>query len=171
MTADQIYREKLTSNKTEALFVALTLVFLMLAVWRASVGGFDALAITLIVFFGFFLFCSLNYRTLFIHITSQSLKLTFGMFTWSVPVENIEACRLDELPALMKYGGAGIHFMMIRNRYRVSFNFLEYPRVTIALRKKAGLVRDVPFSTRQPEDALRFIREMAENRLLATRPP
>mgnify|MGYP000900013350 CR=1 FL=1 len=33
----------------------------------------------------------------------------------------------------LRYGGAGIHFMSIRGRYRASFNFLEYPRVVIAL--------------------------------------
>jgi len=56
-------------------------------------------------------------------------------------------------------GGAGIHFMMIRKRYRASFNFLEYPRVVIALKRKVGPVQDISFSTRRPDDVLRLIRE------------
>jgi hypothetical protein len=40
--------------------------------------------------------------------------------------------------------------MYIGGRYRVSFNFLEYPRVLISL-KRSGIVRDVSFTTRQPE--------------------
>jgi hypothetical protein len=63
-------------------------------------------------------------------------------------------------------GGAGIHFISVRGRYRVSFNFLEHPRVVIALKKKRGLVRDVSFSTRHPDEVLQLIRE-AESALAA----
>lgn len=58
-------------------------------------------------------------------------------------------------------GGAGIHFMTIRARYRASFNFLEYPRVVVAFKKKVGLVRDISFSTRRPDEVLRLIQEAA----------
>ena len=85
--------------------------------------------------------------------------LTFGIFTWRVPWTNVAEYRPDKLPFLLKYGGAGIHFMTVHKRYRVSFNFLEYPRVVIALKRKAGLVRDVSFSTRQPEVVLHLIEE------------
>jgi hypothetical protein len=68
-----------------------------------------------------------------------------------VALENVESCLLDDVPLLMRMGGAGIHFMFIRKRYRASFNFLEYPRVVIAFKKPAGPVRDISFSTRQPE--------------------
>jgi hypothetical protein len=51
--------------------------------------------------------------------------------------------------------------MSIRRRYRASFNFLEYPRVVIAFKRKEGLVRDISFSTRRPDDALRLIQEAA----------
>lgn len=78
-----------------------------------------------------------------------------------MPLANIEECRLDALPALMRYGGAGVHFMGIGGRYRASFNFLEHPRIVIALKRKAGPVRDISFSTRRPDDVLRFIGEDA----------
>ena len=163
MTDAPIYQEKITSNNTEALFAALALIFSLLALWRADGFGWDGLAVTLAAFCIVFLFYSLNYRTLVIHISSESLKLKFGIFTWTIPLDNIEGCRHDDdLPTLMKYGGAGIHFMMIRNRYRASFNFLEYPRVVIAFKKKAGLVRDISFSTRKPEDILRLIRSLVD---------
>lgn len=44
--------------------------------------------------------------------------------------------------------------MMIRQRNRVSFYFLEYPRVLISLEEIRGLVTDVSFSIRQPETLL-----------------
>lgn len=162
MADASIYREKLSSNRTELLFVALTLLFLLLLLWRVDVAGLDGLALLFLIFSGLFLFYSLNFRTLQILLTTESLKLTFGIFAWTVPLDNVEDCRFDHLPALMRLGGAGIHFMFIRGRYRVSFNFLEYPRVVIALKRKVGPVRDISFSTREPEEVIRLIREQVK---------
>jgi hypothetical protein len=134
MTGDLIYHERVSSNKTEALFVALTLLFLLFLVWRVTAGRLGALAWVFLCLSGLFLFYSVNYRTLIIGLTSESLKLTFGIFTWRVSLDNVEECHLDEIPPLMRMGGAGIHFMSIRKRYRASFNFLEYPRVVIAFK-------------------------------------
>jgi hypothetical protein len=155
-----LYHERLSSNKTEALFLGLTGVFLLLLAWRLRAAGLDWLAVLFGVFFVLFLFYSLNYRTLAIRLTPQGLTLRFGVFTWRVPLENILACALDELPTVMRLGGAGIHFMLVGDRYRASFNFLEYPRVVIALKRKAGPVRDISFSTRQPEEIIRLVRAM-----------
>lgn len=155
---DDSHNERISSVRTEALFLALTILFFTLFVWRVSDGS-PALGVVFLCFCVFFLFYSVNYRTLTIHLTPESLKLKFGIFAWVVPVANIEECRLDELPTLMRYGGAGIHFMSIRGRYRASLNFLEYPRVVIALRRKIGPVRDISFTTRRPDDVLRRIRE------------
>ena len=158
MPADFLYDERISSNKTEALFLALTLIFSLLFIWRMSVSGLDALAVVFLCFAGFFLFYSLNYKVLMIQLTSEVLKLTFGIFTWKVPLDNIAECYLDEIPVFMRMGGAGIHFMIIRQRYRASFNFLEYPRVVITFKRKVGPVRDISFSTRQPDQVLQLIR-------------
>ena len=159
MADDLIYSERVDSDRTEALFVALTILFFVLLTWRVSASGLGILAAAFFGIFVVFLFYSLNYRTLVISLTSESLKLTFGIFTWTVPLDNIEYCCLDDIPMLMRMGGAGIHFMFVRRRCRASFNFLEHPRVLIALKRKAGLVRNISFSTRQPTDVLRLIRE------------
>ena len=159
MTDDLIYDERVSSNRTEALFLALTILFFILLTWRANADGLDTLAVAFFCLFILFLFYSVNYRTLIVRLTSESLKLKFGIFTWTVLLDNVEECHLDHIPLFMRMGGAGIHFMSIRKRYRASFNFLEYPRVVIVLKRKAGLVRDISFSTRRPDDALRFIRE------------
>jgi hypothetical protein len=155
-----IYEEEISSKWTEALFLVLTAIFFLLFVWRLSTGIQDGFAVAFLCFFGLFLFYSINFRTLNICITDEAIRLIFGIFTWTVPFENIAECRLDDnLPALMKYGGAGVHFMFIHKRYRVSFNFLEHSRVLIGLKKKAGLVRDVSFSTRQPDELIKLIQE------------
>jgi len=156
---DLKYDERVTSNKTEALFIALTLLFFLLLIWRVNAGRLNLLAVVLFCLFGLFLFYSVNYRTLIIRLTSEFLKLRFGIFTWTVPLDNVEECRLDDIPVLMRMGGAGIHFMSIRKRYRASFNFLEHPRVVIALKRKTGPVRDISFSTRRPDDVVRLVRD------------
>jgi len=159
MTVNHTYEERISSNRMEALFLVLTCLFLLLSVWRWKATSLDTLAIVFLCLCGFFLFYSLNYRTLVIRITPESVKLKFGIFTWTVPMDNVEECRLEELPILMKLGGAGIHFMNVGGRYRASFNFLEYPRLVIRFRKKRGLVRDISFSTRQPDEVLRYIHQ------------
>lgn len=158
-TNNLVYTERISSYKTEALFLVLMILTLLLLIWRVTSDGLDILAVAFTCLFIIFLFYSLNYRTLLIHFTPDSMKLTFGIFTWTIPVDNIQECSLDELPVIMKYGGAGIHFMFIRKRYRASFNFLEYPRVVIAFTRKVGLVQDISFSTRRPDDMLQLIRE------------
>jgi hypothetical protein len=81
-------------------------------------------------------------------------------------VEDVESIRLDDPPPIKKYGGAGIHFMFVDGRYRASFNFLEYPRVVIALRGKRK-VQDISFSTRQPDEIIRLIGEAKSTRVTA----
>ncbi len=164
MADEIIYHEKLSSNRTEALFLGLTLLFLLLFAWRVAAAGLGFLACVLLFFFLMFLFYSLNYRTLTIRLTPDTLKLAFGLFTWRVPLDNVRDCRLDKLPSLKRLGGAGIHFMTVDGRYRASFNFLEYPRVVLALNTKRGPVQDISFSTRRPEEILRLIRQAQENR-------
>ena len=157
-----LYYEEISSKWTQALFLALTMIFCLLFAWRVRSARLDILAILLLGLCALFLFYSVNYRKLIIRLTTDSVELIFGIFTWRIPLENIEEIQLDDgLPALIKYGGAGIHFMMYRNRYRASFNFLEHARVVIGFKKKAGLVHDVSFSTCQPNIVLRFIREAA----------
>ena len=156
-----IYEERLSSHWTEALFVCLASLFLALAIWRFSASGLELLSTVLFLLFIVFAFYSLNYRVLVIRLTREALSLKFGVFTWTVPIENIADYRHDELPALKKYGGAGIHFMMVEKRYRASFNFLQHPRVVVALKQKSGPVRDISFSTRRPEEVLRLIQSVS----------
>lgn len=162
MTDDLVYEEKISSSRTEALFIGLAALFLVLSIWRVSVSGLDALGTVFLLFFVLFVFYSMNYRILTIRITADSLRLRFGLFTWTIPREDIGEIRPDDdIPPMKKFGGAGIHFMFVRGRYRVSFNFLEHPRVVFALKRKRGPVQDVSFSTRRPEDVIELLKEAA----------
>lgn len=104
-------------------------LFVLLLIWRFSTVRLDVLAVVFLCLFVFFLFYAVNYRTLVIRLTPERLVLRFGLFTWKVPLDNVEACRLDDVPTLTRLGGAGIHFLGVRGRYRASFNFLEHLRL------------------------------------------
>jgi hypothetical protein len=167
MTDDLIYEERVSSNWTEALFAGFTILFLMLLIWRIGTDSPDILIAAFFFLFVFFFFYSVNYRTLIILLTPEYLKFKFGIFTWTIPLDNIGECCLDDLPLLMRYGGAGIHFMFIRKRYRASFNFLEHPRVVITLNRKVGIVRDISFSTRRPDDVIQLLQDAVSARSVA----
>ena len=152
------YEERISSNRTEGLFVVLMLLCAGLGAWRVRAAGFDVMAAVLSGLALFFLFYALNYRVLIIRLAPEALELRFGLFTWKMAVENIEACFPDET-SLWRIGGAGIHFSPIGGRYRAMFNFLEYPRLVVALKQKKGPVRDVAFSTQRPDEVLRLIQE------------
>ena len=158
-TNDRTYTETITSRRTQALFVALTLLFLSLLVWRATSTGLGILAIAFCCLSVLFLFYSLNYRKLVLRLTPEALKLEFGIFTWAIRLDTIGDCHIDDL-SLWWIGGAGIHFRFVRGSYRAHLNFLEHPRVVLRLEKRRRLVREVAFSTRRPEEVLRFLREM-----------
>ena len=154
----KIYHERLSSFRTEALFIVLSVIFFSLFILRYSNLSWDGLTITFFVFFVFFLFYSINFKTLNILITHEFLQLTFGIFSWKVAIANIKTSYIDE-NSILRYGGAGIHFMWIKGNYRAFFNFLEYPRVVVTLSKKKGPVREIAFSTFKPEHVIQLLSE------------
>jgi Ca2+/Na+ antiporter len=157
MDNQNIYHEKISSPRTEALFIWLTLIFLALFIWQATITGWRVLTGVFLLLAVFFLFYVVNYRTLVITITSKILCLKFGVFTWFISLDNIADIYPDEI-SLVRIGGAGIHFTSIGGRYRAMFNFLEYPRLVIRLKQKRGPVKDIVFSTQKPEEIERIIK-------------
>ncbi|MEJ2413320.1 MAG: hypothetical protein P8Y34_10080 [Anaerolineales bacterium] len=149
--SEVIYKEEIRSNLTTIIFASLSLACLTLFAWRYAVVGWKFTP-GLFCFLGlFFLFYTLNYRTLEIQISSDELNLKFGLVKWTTVLENIDSWQLDDSPWWIKYGGAGVHFAAVRGKYRAYFNFLEYPRVLVTLQEKQGWVRQLCFTTRQPD--------------------
>ena len=158
---NHIYEERLSSNRTEILFVVLTILFLSLSCWRILEDDFDFLTIIFILFFIFFLFYSVNYRILHICMTSDSLILSFGIFKWSIAFSNIQECYLDDMYTRL-IGGAGIHFMFVRRKYRAYLNFLEYQRIVLVLKRKMGPVAEIAFSTKHPKEVMKLVENKIE---------
>lgn len=160
--ADQIYQEKVQSLKTSLLFTFLALIFSSLFTWRVTVVGFRAFPIVCLVLALFFFSYVLNYQTLKITITEEVVLLRFGLICWRTKLKNIQTCKMDDSPNLIKYGGAGVHFAFVKGNYRAFFNFLEHPRILITFHHKQGLVQGLVFTTRQPEQVMGIISSRLE---------
>ena len=155
--AEPIYSEKVQSPKTSLLFIILTVIFAALFTWRVSAVGFRFIPI-LYLFFGIFFFLYvINFRSLIITITENTIFLKFGLIQWRTLLENIQTCELDDSPDIIKYGGAGVHFAFVHRKYRAYFNFLEHPRVVITFIYKQGPVQELVFTTRQPAEVIKII--------------
>ena len=154
--SSSVYFERVLSWRTEAFFLGLTLLFLLLFAWRRMTGMLDAWGVVFLFAFAFFLFYSLNYRSMTIHLTAETLQLKFGLFRWTVPLDNIATCHPDTT-SLWRIGGAGIHFSLFAGRYRAMLNFLEHPRLVISLVRKVGPVQDIAFSTCRPQELGRLV--------------
>ena len=151
-----LFHERVSSKKTLILFVKLTLLFGALSARSLLITKKHGWGIAFCCISLFFLFYVFNYRVLIIQVDEDELRLKFGLFTWHIPLSNIETCFLDKT-SLWRIGGAGIHFSPMGGRYRAMFNFLEYPRVVLCLKEKKGLVWDIAFSTRQPDEVMRLL--------------
>ena len=152
-----VYEEKLSSLRTTALFIVLMLLFLALGIWRWIIAGLDVLTIVFLCLSALFLFYVLNYRVLVTRVTETDLILKFGILSWKLPLEALGACRLDDAPVWIRYGGAGIHFAWVRGQYRAFFNFLEHDRLLIEFKQKRGLVEAIVFSTKHPETIMNLL--------------
>jgi hypothetical protein len=152
-----IYTEKLRSSLTTVLFIDLFLIFLVLSGLRFGVVGWKFSSILFLFLSAFFLLYVFNYRTLRIQISEEELVLRFGLVRWRTPLSNIQSCALDESPWWIKYGGAGVHFAMVKGLYRAYFNFLEGPRIFLTFKHKQGLVRALVFSTAHPVQVLELL--------------
>jgi Ca2+/Na+ antiporter len=156
-----LYEEQVSSPRTEALFVLLTLVPLAAFILDFVYSGLTGWSAVLLFACALFLFYSLNYRVLRVRMTAETLTLKFGVFRWTVPLENIAAWSRDRT-SLWRIGGAGIHFTWLGGRYRAMFNFLEHPRLVLSLKVRRGPVGDIAFSTRRPELVEELLRRNIE---------
>lgn len=156
MINEVLYEESLHSKVTSGLFIALTLLFLVLFSFLLLINALNILILICFCLFLFFLFYTLNYHTLTICITPHAVKLTFGIFNRATNMDNIVDCHIDEV-STWRIGGAGVHFTRMQGKWRAMFNFLEYQRIVLTLNK--GRIREIVFSTQRPEEVLRIIEQ------------
>ena len=72
------YEESVSSYRTQALFWTLTAAFFLLFVMRTVATGWNVLALAMLLASVFFLFYSLNYRSLVIRLVRREWKTMEG---------------------------------------------------------------------------------------------
>jgi membrane protein YdbS with pleckstrin-like domain len=154
---DQTYFERITSSGTTRLFLFLAVLFMLLFAWRFLLTGWRIFSGILLILTALFIFYVINYRVLEITITTTHLKLKFGIISSKTILANIQSVDLDNSPPVIKYGGAGVHFAFVKGQYRAFYNFLEYPRILVNLKKKQGWVKALVFSSRQPDKVIEIL--------------
>ena len=100
-----LYNEIVSSKWTEVLFLALTVLCFLLFVWRGITSGLDIFGVVFFCLFAMFLFYSVNYRTLIIRMTKESLKLIFGIAGEIWRGGHTLHVRPSEIPCLLQFSG------------------------------------------------------------------
>ncbi|MHA2499882.1 MAG: hypothetical protein ACXAEL_09985, partial [Candidatus Hodarchaeales archaeon] len=78
LSSGHLYEEKILSKITAGVFIVLTALFMILFSCQFIGSGYSAFTLISFSLFLFFLFYSLNYRSLTIFITSSSVEIKFG---------------------------------------------------------------------------------------------
>jgi len=93
MDHEIIYREKLSSNRTEALFIVLTLIFLGLFTWRVTITGWYALTWTFLIMAAFFpsIASIIKRWSLQFHQKSLASNSAYspGILTWIISTKSV----------------------------------------------------------------------------------
>ena len=164
MQPGAIYEEKIFSKWITAILAPVTaLMFFLLGyqILVAPVGSNPAPTWILLILSLLFLGITMIFSRLVIKITPGSVTVGYGIFKHTIPWDNIENCFLDESSAV-KYGGSGIRIAKIEGKLRLVYSVIGGPRVVLSL--KEGRYQELAFSTRNPGEITRIIKEWAGTR-------
>ena len=165
MQTDEIYREEIPFHLAKLALVMLaffTIMMLILFIYQILVGPVgnrpapDWVYLVLFFFLGAITVFVGNFGKLAIIITSQAITVGFGRMKKSILWGDIEGCDIDKASEL-RYGGWGIRIARINGKWRLVYNVTGYHGILLALRR--GRFREFVFSTRDPEKAMKIIRE------------
>lgn len=159
MQADAVYEEKIFSKWITGILTIVTIVFLIVLVHQILVGQIGVhptLNWFFLLIFLLFLGLTINFSMLGIKITTQSIFVSYGIFKHAVLLENAEDCYLDEASS-MRYGGWGIRLGRVNGKWRLVYNVIGGPRIVLSLKK--GRFREFVFSTKNPEELMRVVKQ------------
>ena len=155
MDDGNLYEEKIFLRVTTITLVSFTVVMLLLLIYLISAESYPILIGTFLGAFILFVVVTLNFNTLAIRITPEFVRVAYGIFRRKSVFENIEDCYLDNV-SNFGYWGFGIRIARVSGRWRIVYNIFKCPRVVLSLKK--GRIREVVFSTKNPEEVMRRIK-------------
>jgi len=106
-----------------------------------------------------FLVITVNFSRMIIQITPEYVLVRYGISKQKVPWDNIQACYLDKSSALA-YGGSGIRIAKVEGKKRIVYSVVGGPRVVLSL--KEGHYDELVFSTENPDEVIKIIKEWSK---------
>lgn len=113
----------------------------------------------LIIIFLLFLGLTFNFISLVLKITPEFILVGYGLYKHEITWDRVKRCYKDQA-SNVSYGGWGIRFGRVEGQWRLVYNIPESKRLVLSL--KEGTFREFVFSTRNPDEVLRIIREQAD---------
>jgi hypothetical protein len=153
-----LYEEKILSKEILGVCLIVAFLFLVLMIYQIYKGPIGNCPAPNWVFLLFFLLVSgfgFVFSNLGVKITSKNLDVGYGFIRYKIPLENVANCYLDETSAFW-YGGWGIRFAKIADKWRLVYNVIGTPRVILSL--KQGRFKEFAFSTKKPQELIKIIR-------------
>ncbi|MFP4170195.1 MAG: hypothetical protein ACLFUV_04135 [Methanomassiliicoccales archaeon] len=154
---DLIYRERIFARWLGALTGGLSLLFLSLFAYQALIGPLGEPAPPNLIFLGMFLiflFLTLNFSALVVSMTTDFLRVRFGLVRRKYRWAEIEGAYKEGATAVV-YGGYGIRFGWTKGRSRVAYILSLVPRVFVPIRD--GRFDELVFSTRDPGRVIELV--------------
>lgn len=167
MQADYIYEEKIFSKGIASILIIGTVGFLFVLVYQILVepiGTRPASNLFFLLMFLLFLGLTINFSRLSIKMTRQSFHVGYGIFKHSIPWDNIVHCYLDEVSTI-RYGGWGMRIGRVKGKWRLVYNVIGGPRVVLS--KKKGRFKELVFSTKNPEEVMKVVKQRISGRTLS----
>ncbi len=149
-----LYEESIFMKVTSITLFILAFMFLYLFINLALI----ALSLNWFFLIMFFIFLALvlNFSTLRIKITKESIIVSYGLIKYTTPFKNIKKTYHDNVSNWW-YGGWGIRLGYVKKRWRHVFNVYGVPRIVLTLRN--GTFDEFVFSTKKPQEVMSIIKK------------
>jgi len=152
------YTEKIFCKWMFLILGSVTAVFSFLGVYEIMVGWqwTEPLPVWLWPVMALFLLViTINFLRLTIKIDPENLTVRFGIFKKKIPWDKVEDSYLDDTSSLWY----GFRLRRADGKWRTVYNLIVIsgPRVVVSL--KEGKIREVAFSTNNPEEVKRKIEQ------------
>jgi len=152
------YEEVLFSKISTVILSVVTSAFFLLYIyqiiveptWFEPLPSWFWLVMTVIL-----LAITINFSRMKIRIDNKGIIIRYGVIKNSIPWEDVKDCSVDEGSPL-KYGGWGQRFWRVKGNFRIIYNAAAGERIAISL--NSGIVREIVFSTRDPEKVMEVIK-------------
>jgi len=155
----ETYEEKIFPKKEMWILGVVIILSLFLLVYQFFVG-YHTIDWALLLALLALVVVMYSFRKFNIKMTSDAIIVKYGFGKRTIPWEKIGDCYLDKA-SIIRYGGFGNRIGRVKGKWRDVYNVIGYPRVVLSL-KNSGFFKEFVFSTKNPEEVMKVIKQQME---------